>query len=239
MTSLSWLNTNELWFPAPEGALTEPDGLLAIGGDLSAGRLESAYRQGIFPWFSEEQPILWWSPDPRCVLFPDKVHVARRLRRTLNRSRLRITIDQDFAGVIRGCGSARAEGTWITPEMAQAYRGLHRAGLAHSFEAWNPQGVLVAGLYGVAIGRCFFGESMFTRETDASKVVFVHVARQLQQWGYAIMDCQVRNDHLISLGARCIPRSEFLSILRGNIDRPAGHDRWLLDTRWKPHEAAD
>lgn len=232
MTSLPWLDPDELWFPSPEDALDEPDGLLAIGGDLAPERLELAYRTGIFPWFSDEQPILWWSPNPRCVLFPDEVHISHRLRRTLNQQRYRITIDRNFSGVIRGCADAREEGTWITEEMEHAYKRLHRRGLAHSFEAWNEKGELVAGLYGVAIGRCFFGESMFTRETDASKVVFVHVARQLECWGYAMMDCQVENGHLLSLGARCIPRSEFLTILGENIGKPPGHRHWILDAHW-------
>lgn len=232
MTSLPWLDPDELWFPSPNEALEEPDGLLAIGGDLSPERLELAYRNGIFPWFSEEQPILWWSPDPRCVLFPEEVHISKRLRRTLNQKRYEITIDRDFAGVIHGCADVREEGTWITDEMEQAYRRLHRSGLAHSFEAWNAKGELVAGLYGVGIGRCFFGESMFTREDNASKVVFVHVARQLQRWGYAMMDCQVENGHLIRLGARCIPRSRFLTILGENIGKPPGHRYWTLDNPW-------
>ncbi|WP_111496464.1 leucyl/phenylalanyl-tRNA--protein transferase [Marinobacter bohaiensis] len=232
MTSLPWLDPDELWFPSPEEALDEPDGLLAIGGDLAPERLERAYRSGIFPWFSEEQPILWWSPNPRCVLIPDEVHISRRLRRTLNQERFRITIDRNFSGVIRGCAEVREEGTWITDEMEQAYKRLHRRGLAHSFEAWNDRGELVGGLYGVAIGCCFFGESMFTRETDASKVVFVHVARQLQAWGYALMDCQVENSHLISLGARCIPRKSFLTILEKNIDKSPGHQQWILEKHW-------
>lgn len=232
MTSLPWLDPDELWFPPPEDALDEPDGLLAIGGDLAPERLELAYRNGIFPWFSDEQPILWWSPNPRCVLFPSEVHISRRLRRTLNQAPWRITIDRNFAGVIRGCADVREEGTWITEEMEHAYKRLHRRGIAHSFEAWNDRRELVAGLYGVGIGRCFFGESMFTRETDASKVVFVHVARQLERWGYAIMDCQVENSHLLSLGARCIPRSRFLTILGENIGKPPGHRQWILDTHW-------
>ncbi|WP_165854979.1 leucyl/phenylalanyl-tRNA--protein transferase [Marinobacter sp. JSM 1782161] len=232
MTSLPWLDPDELWFPSPEEALDEPDGLLAIGGDLAPERLERAYRSGIFPWFSEEQPILWWSPNPRCVLIPDEVHISRRLRRTLNQEHFRITIDRNFSGVIRGCAEVREEGTWITDEMEQAYKRLHRRGLAHSFEAWNDRGELVGGLYGVAIGCCFFGESMFTRETDASKVVFVHVARQLQAWGYALMDCQVENSHLISLGARCIPRKSFLTILEKNIDKSPGHQQWILEKHW-------
>ncbi|MGQ7275087.1 leucyl/phenylalanyl-tRNA--protein transferase [Marinobacter sp. V034] len=232
MTALPWLDPDKLWFPAPQDALTDPDGLLAIGGDLSPERLEAAYRRGIFPWFSEDQPILWWSPDPRCVLIPGEVHISRRLRRRLNQSPYTITIDRDFNGVIRACGQTRAEGTWITSDMESAYRRLHRRGIAHSFEAWNSAGELVAGLYGVSIGRCFFGESMFTLETDASKIVFVHVANQLASWGYTIMDCQVENNHLLSLGARCISRQQFLSILEKGIDQSPGQSRWILDWHW-------
>ncbi|PAV26729.1 leucyl/phenylalanyl-tRNA--protein transferase [Tamilnaduibacter salinus] len=232
MTTLPWLEPGNDWFPPPEQALNDPDGLLAIGGDLSPRRLENAYRQGIFPWFSEEQPVLWWSPNPRCVLFPNEVHISRRLRRTLNRRPWSMTADTAFDHVIRACAEERAEGTWITKDMRNAYLHLHRLGRAHSFEAWNTDGQLVAGLYGVAIGRCFFGESMFTRETDASKALFVHVANQLSQWQYAILDCQVENGHLLRMGARCIPRARFLSILRENVDQAPGHEDWSLTWRW-------
>lgn len=232
MTPLPWLDPDRLWFPDPQSALEDPDGLLALGGDLSVERLKLAYSRGIFPWFSEGQPILWWSPNPRCVIFPSRVHISRSLRRTLNSGRFTITLDQAFAEVIAGCGNERSEGTWITPEMKRAYTRLHSLGTAHSFEAWNSQGELVGGLYGVAQGSCFFGESMFSRETDASKVVFVHCLKQLEAWGYAVMDCQVENPHLLSLGAQLIPRQAFLSILRDNIDRPAQHSDWLMQWRW-------
>ncbi|XOZ34082.1 leucyl/phenylalanyl-tRNA--protein transferase [Halomonadaceae bacterium KBTZ08] len=231
MSALPWLDTRSHWFPDPETALDEPDGLLAIGGDLHPERLIQAYSQGIFPWFSDDQPILWWSPNPRCVLFPSRVHIARSLRRRLNQGSLRITVDCAFDDVIRDCGALREEGTWITSDMEAAYCHLHDLGHAHSFEAWNVDGELVGGLYGIAIGRCFFGESMFSRERDASKVVFVHVARQLERWGYALMDCQVENDHLMSLGAERISRRRFLTILRENVDQPAGHD-WRMDWFW-------
>lgn len=231
MSALPWLDTRSHWFPDPETALDEPDGLLAIGGDLHPERLLRAYSQGIFPWFSDDQPILWWSPNPRCVLFPPHVHIARSLRRRLNRDNLRITVDCAFEDVIRDCGRLREEGTWITSDMEAAYCHLHQLGHAHSFEAWNADGQLVGGLYGVAVGRCFFGESMFSRERDASKIVFVHVARQLERWGYALLDCQVENGHLLSLGAERISRRHFLAILRENVDRPAGHD-WRMDWFW-------
>jgi leucyl/phenylalanyl-tRNA--protein transferase len=232
MTTLPWLDPDMLWFPDPETALDDPDGLLALGGDLSVERLQLAYRLGIFPWYSEEQPILWWSPNPRCVVFPSRVHVSRSLRRTLNSRRFTVTIDKAFPEVIDRCGRERSEGTWITPDMRLAYTQLHHLGVAHSFEAWNRNGELVGGLYGVAQGSCFFGESMFARETDASKVVFVHCLRQLEAWGYAMMDCQVENSHLISLGAELIPRRRFLSILRDNIDRSPNHLIWQMQWQW-------
>lgn len=232
MTPLPWLDPDALWFPDPETALDDPDGLLALGGDLSVERLRLAYRRGIFPWYSAEQPILWWSPDPRCVIFPSQVHVSRSLRRTLNSRLLTVTLDQAFAEVIEACGNERSEGTWITREMRQAYIELHRRGMAHSFEAWNPEGELVGGLYGVAEGSCFFGESMFSRQTNASKVVFVHCLRQLEAWGYALMDCQVENPHLMSLGAQLIPRQAFLSILKENIDRPPPQSVWRMKWQW-------
>ena len=231
MTALPWLDSTSHWFPDPETALDDPDGLLAIGGDLHPDRILQAYSQGIFPWFSDDQPILWWSPDPRCVLVPSRVHISRSLRRKLNQNRLRISVDCAFREVIHACGALRAEGTWITQDMEQAYCHLHDLGHAHSFEAWTPEGQLVGGLYGVAIGKAFFGESMFSLERDASKVVFVHVARQLERWGYHLMDCQVENDHLLSMGAERIPRSDFLSIIRESVQCQPGHE-WRMDWHW-------
>ncbi|PSF04947.1 leucyl/phenylalanyl-tRNA--protein transferase [Marinobacter fuscus] len=235
MASLPWLDPDQLWFPPAHEALEEPDGLLALGGDLSPERLVLAYRNGIFPWFSDDQPILWWSPDPRCVLFPGEIHISRSLRRTLNQQRFYLTTDQCFGRVIRLCGSTRAEGTWITADMLAAYSELHQRGIAHSIEIWNRNHELAGGMYGLAIGRCFFGESMFSLETNASKVLMVHLARQLEQWGYQIMDCQVESDHLISMGARCIPRAEFLSILRTSIQQQGPKD-WHLNWQWPGRE---
>ncbi|WP_404362049.1 leucyl/phenylalanyl-tRNA--protein transferase [Marinobacter sp.] len=232
MTSLPWLDPDQLWFPDPEEALEDPDGLLALGGDLCPERLVLAYRNGIFPWFSDEQPILWWSPDPRCVLFPREVHVSRSLRRTLNRRPFRVTSDEDFSGVIERCANTRSEGTWITQDMKAAYNRLHRLGIAHSFEAWNDAGQLVGGLYGIALGRCFFGESMFSLETNASRVLMIHIARQLEEWGYALMDCQVESHHLLTMGARSIPRREFLSILESKVDAAPAHTSWRMQWRW-------
>ncbi|MFE8071628.1 leucyl/phenylalanyl-tRNA--protein transferase [Marinobacteraceae bacterium S3BR75-40.1] len=232
MSTLPWLEPDHLWFPDPRTALDDPDGLLAIGGDLSVDRLTLAYRNGIFPWFSEDQPILWWSPDPRCVLFPEELHISRSLRKTLNKERFTVTINKAFTEVIDGCATSREEGTWITPDMRLAYLRLHALGMAHSFETWNDEGELVGGLYGVAMGRCFFGESMFTRETDASKVAFVHAVRQLQAWEYALLDCQVENPHLRSLGATLISRERFLTILKQNIDAMPRQLAWHMEWRW-------
>lgn len=204
-----------LRFPDPSLALRDPDGLLAIGGDLSPQRILSAYRQGIFPWYSDEQPILWWSPDPRTVLLPDHLKISRSLRKTLRKGHFRITLDRAFADVIDACARPRAgsSGTWITNEMAEAYTLLHRAGHAHSVEAWLG-GELAGGLYGVSIGRVFFGESMFSRRTDASKVAFVYLVTQLKAWGFPLVDCQVHSEHLASLGAEEIKRPVFIRLLR-------------------------
>lgn len=232
MAHLPWLDCNQLWFPHPEEALEDPDGLLALGGDLSAQRLVLAYRNGIFPWFSDDQPILWWSPDPRCVLFPKEIHISKSLRRALNRQALTITANRDFSAVIERCGSLRPEGTWITEQMKQAYTRLHKLGIGHSFEAWNQAGELVGGLYGLALGRCFFGESMFSTQTNASKILMVHIARQLDHWGYTLMDCQVESDHLLTMGARVIPRQEFLDILKANVQATPEQASWQMQWQW-------
>ncbi len=209
----------DLPFPHPDTAETEPDGLLAVGGDLSPTRLVQAYRQGIFPWYSAGQPILWWSPNPRMVLFPERLHVSRSLRKTLRRGRFDVTFDRDFDAVIHACAAPRKdeEGTWITPEMIDAYRRLHALGLAHSVEAWH-EGELAGGLYGVTLGRVFFGESMFSRMNDASKVAFVHLVRTLERHGWPLVDCQVHTAHLESLGAERLPRRRFLDLLAAHVD---------------------
>lgn len=198
----------------PPAYLAE-DGLLAVGGDLSPARLVAAYRAGIFPWYSEGDPILWWSPDPRMVYFPGRAHVPRRLLRTLRQGRFQITLDRDFRAVIRACAETprrHEKGTWITAEMEAAYIDLHDVGHSHSVEAWR-DGVLVGGLYGVALGACFFGESMFSRERDASKVAFATFAAHFHAVGGAIIDCQVSNPHLVRLGAEEVPRRRFLGLL--------------------------
>ena len=205
-------------FPPIEHALDDPNGLLAAGGDLSPNRLLQAYSMGIFPWFSEDQPILWWSPSPRSVLFPDELHISRSMRKQLNRKRYNVTMDQAFEPVIRACAAPRSytDSTWITDEMIQAYSRLHQLGFAHSVEAWLDD-ELVGGLYGVALGKIYFGESMFSRADNASKIAFVHLVGQLKLWGYPLIDCQVGNSHLESLGSRPIPREQFKSYLRDNV----------------------
>ncbi len=219
-----WLDPDDpgAGFPDVELALAEPNGLLAIGGDLSEHRLLDAYRHGIFPWYSEGQPILWWSPDPRLVLWPEEIRLSRSLARTLKKKRFEVTFDRDFPAVINACAAWRPgqSGTWITDAMKAAYIALHRAGHAHSVECWR-DGKLVGGLYGIAIGRVFFGESMFSRESDASKAALVHLAQRLEKSGFRLIDCQVRTSHLESLGARTIPRGEFTRILAREFAAPA------------------
>lgn len=228
-----WLepDSDPAQFPDPKYALVEPDGLLAVGGDLSPARLLNAYRQGIFPWYSEGQPILWWSPNPRAVLFPERLNISRSLRKTLRKRPFRITLDNAFAEVIEACSEPREgqDGTWITEEMKQAYLHLHHIGFAHSAECWDGD-TLVGGLYGVSLGHVFFGESMFARRSDASKIAFVHLVEQLKDWGFGLIDCQVHTGHLASLGAEDIPREKFLGLLddwSDPFDAHQGH--WQLD----------
>lgn len=217
-----WLRPDDLNFPSPNHALTEPNGLLAVGGDLSLERLLAAYKLGIFPWYETGQPILWWSPDPRMVLFPDELHISKSLNKVLNKKAFNVTADQDFPAVISACANQRSknrEGTWITDEMQQAYINLHESGWAHSIEVWQ-ENELVGGLYGIAIGGVFFGESMFATQDNASKVAFVHLVKSLQKRGIKLIDCQVSSEHLTSLGAREIKRSEFMYYLSENINTP-------------------
>jgi leucyl/phenylalanyl-tRNA--protein transferase len=216
MGSLRWLSPTHRGerFPPPSEALTEPNGLLAAGGDLTPERLLSAYTHGIFPWYQDGQPILWWSPDPRAVLTPDGLRISRSLRRSVARRGFEFRVDTEFERVVAACAEPRryGSGTWITAEMAAAYVRMHRLGWAHSFETWH-SGALVGGLYGIAIGRVFFGESMFTRVTDASKVALVHAVDLLRARGFELIDCQVASAHTLSLGATEIPRAEFLNRL--------------------------
>ena len=214
-------------FPDVERAETEPNGLLALGGDLSVTRLINAYRQGIFPWYSDDQPILWWSPDPRTLLFPERLKVSRSLRKTLGKRLFAASVDKAFDAVIAACAAPRTEdgGTWILPEMMLAYRRLHRLGFAHSVEVWA-DGELVGGLYGVALGRVYFGESMFSRRSDASKVALVYLCEKLSQWGYRLIDCQLYTEHLISLGAEEVPRRAFSALLRTACDEEPEEGSW-------------
>ena len=229
---LTWLdphNDNQP-FPHPDRALTEPDGLLAAGGNLTPRRLLRAYRMGIFPWYSADQPILWWSPDPRLVLLPECLKVSRSLRKTLRKGLFAITADTAFEQVVAACAGPRQgePGTWITSEMFRAYCRLHRLGHAHSIETWQ-QGELVGGLYGVSLGRVFYGESMFSWISDASKIALVALAAQLQRWEFAVIDCQVTTTHLLSMGAVDIPRSSFLQLLECYCPQPGQPGPWRLD----------
>jgi leucyl/phenylalanyl-tRNA--protein transferase len=216
-------------FPPPSEA--EPSGLLAVGGDLSSPRLLAAYAAGIFPWYEDPQPILWFSPDPRWLLLPGEMHVPRRLARTLRGRRFEVTLDTAFVRVMRGCAEVRREGlrgTWITPAMQVAYQELFELGFAHSAEAWR-EGELVGGVYGVSLGSAFFGESMFTLCPDASKVALVTLVRQLAAWGFDFLDCQVHTPHLQRLGARGWPRAAFLRALEETLRRETRRGRWQFD----------
>jgi len=218
--TITWLSPQDApeRFPPLERALTEPPGLLAAGGDLSPARLLAAYRRGIFPWYSPGQPVLWWSPDPRAVLFPEDFRCSRSLAKTLRNRGFETRVDHDFPAVIEGCAAPReaSAGTWITPEMRAAYIELHRQGHAHSVEAWL-DGRLAGGLYGVRLGGVFFGESMFSRERDASKVALARLVELCRAESIAVIDCQLPSRHLASLGARLIPRAAFQALLREHI----------------------
>lgn len=219
--------SDDLVFPPPY--LAREDGLLAVGGDLSVERLLLAYRQGIFPWYSEEDPILWWCPDPRLIIEFDQFHVSRRLARTMRKKIFTVTYDTDFEQVIRACAAPRhgkIEGTWIVPEMIEAYLRLHDEGYAHSVECWQERR-LVGGLYGVALGKVFFGESMFSRVTDSSKVALASLVSLLRSWDFDMIDCQVRTEHLLSLGAREIPGYEFSKRLEKNVWLATRRGPWV------------
>jgi leucyl/phenylalanyl-tRNA--protein transferase len=218
---------DRLVFPPHHAA--RADGLLAVGGDLSIPRLLAAYRNGIFPWYGPDDPILWWSPDPRLILEPAELKIARSLRAIIRRGRFRVTFDADFRRVIHACATTPrkdALGTWIAPEVESAYNVLHDLGYAHSVEAWD--GVeLVGGLYGVALGRCFFGESMFSRRPDASKVALAALVGFLRVRDVSLIDCQVSSPHLMSLGAKEISRAEFLRRLDESLSSPTSLERWI------------
>ncbi len=215
-------------FPDPNLAL--PDGLLAVGGDLREERLLNAYAHGIFPWYSDGEPILWWSPDPRMVLLPHELHVSKRFARDVRRTPYRVTLDTAFADVMRVCARVPRRGqngTWITREMTAAYCGLHGAGYAHSVECWDGE-TLIGGLYGVSLGRCFFGESMFALEPNASKIALARLVELLISWDFALIDCQVHTDHLERMGARNMPRVEFLRRLKAGLDVPTRVGPWAF-----------
>ncbi|MBI2312249.1 MAG: leucyl/phenylalanyl-tRNA--protein transferase [Betaproteobacteria bacterium] len=226
---IPWLRPRDP-FPPVERALEEPNGLLAAGGDLAPERLVLAYRQGIFPWFNRGDPILWWSPDPRMVLFPAELKVSRSLRKRLKLHDYEVRTDHAFREVMEACAEPRRgqTGTWIHPAMVAAYSRLHQAGLAHSVETWIG-GRLAGGLYGVALGRAFFGESMFARETDASKIALVALVRQLARWRFGLIDCQMNTPHLASFGAREISRAEFSLRLAELVNCPGIVGRWKFD----------
>jgi leucyl/phenylalanyl-tRNA---protein transferase len=223
---IPWLRTSDP-FPPLDTALDDPNGLLAAGADLKPSRLVEAYAQGIFPWSSEGQPLLWWSPDPRMVLFTNDFKPSRSLRRRLRDRRFEVRIDAACAEVIRACAEPREgqSGTWITPQVQDAYMELHRQGYVHSVECWRSD-CLVGGLYGVAIDRVFFGESMFARQTDASKVAFAHLVEHLRANGVPLIDCQQETEHLASLGARPIARAQFASLLKHLIHSTAPPPGW-------------
>lgn len=229
MRQIPRLNRREEFPPSSE-ALDYPNGLLAVGGDLSVGRLLAAYSRGIFPWYEEPQPVLWWTPDPRSVLFPEALHLSRSLRRTLRRDRFRLAVDTSFDRVMWACAQLRGDGlgTWIGDGMLAAYAELHHLGYAHSIEVMDGAGKLVGGLYGVALGQVFFGESMFSRQSDASKVALVALVDILRRGGFRVIDCQVESEHLNSMGACNIPRLDFEQLLAQTVS--ANHDSgiWQL-----------
>jgi leucyl/phenylalanyl-tRNA--protein transferase len=215
-------------FPSVERAT--PEGIVGVGGNLSPGMLLSAYRQGVFPWYSDNEPLLWWSPEPRFVLYPEELHVAKRLRRTIRKNPFRITMDRRFSEVIQGCAEVSRpdqEGTWITDDMVEAYTRLHELGYAHSVEVEDPQtNALLGGLYGISLGKAYFGESMFSRAPDASKVGFVVFARKLAEAGFHFIDCQVYTEHLARFGARNISRASYLRMLRNALRYPTCKGKW-------------
>ena len=230
MTAPYWLNLDDMDFPSVDLALQEPDGLLAVGGDLSVDRLVNAYRHGIFPWYSDDQPILWWSPDPRLVLYPSQVKINRSLAKSLRKELFTVRFDTAFKDVIQACAAPRSdeEGTWITDDMQQAYLRLHEAGYAHSIECWQDD-KLVGGLYGIALGNVFFGESMFSRVTDASKIALVYLCAHLVKWQFSMIDCQVETEHLINMGAVSIPRQKFIQALEQSAIVPEKPKKWVAD----------
>lgn len=231
--NITWLDpsNNNAAFPDAENALQNPEGLLAVGGDLSVTRLLNAYRNGIFPWYKDGQPILWWSPDPRGVLYTHKVRISTSLRRTLRKHQWNVTFDGDFKKTITACAAPRsyARSTWITDEMISAYTALHRQGYAHSVELWDSRQRLAGGIYGVLIGKMFFGESMFSFQTNASKVALIYVAAHLHRWGFPLLDCQLPSEHLSSLGAEAMPRTAYIKNMKPLCNKQPKDFSWKLD----------
>ena len=230
--ALHWIDARDphSGFPPVELALNQPNGLLAAGGDLGIHRLLDAYSHGIFPWYNAEEPILWWSPDPRVVFLPGGPHVSRRFARTIRRHDYALTLDRAFAEVIQACAAPRGDqhGTWLSPQMQQAYIALHEAGFAHSAEVWR-DGQLIGGIYGVALGKVFFGESMFSRQTNASKLALYWLAQQLWAWDYHLLDGQVGSDHLYNMGATDLSRPEFIKKLQIGLQFPHRQGQWNFD----------
>ncbi|MCL1094838.1 leucyl/phenylalanyl-tRNA--protein transferase [Shewanella kaireitica] len=228
MNSLSYLNQDQQGFPPPEQALSDPNGLLAVGGDLQPERLLNAYYNGIFPWFNQDDPILWWSPDPRAVFAPGNLRVSRSLVKYLKKQPWTFSINKQFTAVIQGCAAPRAkqEETWISADIQQAYLSLHQQGHAHSIEVWEDD-VLIGGLYGLAIGQVFCGESMFHLRTNASKAAMIVLQQHLLRCGFKLIDAQVENPHLDSLGAKSIKRKDFLTLLKHLRDGDVNPDSWL------------
>ena len=232
-----WLEPTPVTFPPTSLALEDPNGLLAIGGGLTVEWLLHAYQKGIFPWFNPGEPTLWWTPNPRSVLFPHNFKIARSLKQKIKKQPYIITLDHNFKSVLEHCATVPRpdqEGTWITEEIKHAYGQLHESGYAHSVEAWDAEGNLVGGLYGVAIGKVFYGESMFALKPDASKIAFTALVMQLIQWEFALIDTQVETDHLNRFGAINIPRSEFEQILQQATQVPAPLKKWQFDCDWSP-----
>jgi len=223
-----FLLSDEIVFPSPY--LASKEGLLAVGGDLSKNRLLTAYRMGIFPWFSAGEPILWWSPDPRFVLYPEKIKISKTLRKIIKKKMFHVTMDSAFTQVINQCAQVRLKNnqrTWIVKDMIDAYCELHESGFAHSVEAWH-EGELVGGLYGISLGRCFFGESMFTRTSNASNVALIKLVEHLASLSFDLIDCQITTEHLIRFGAREIPRVRFLEQLEASLEVPTLQGKWTL-----------
>ncbi|MPQ75914.1 leucyl/phenylalanyl-tRNA--protein transferase [Hydrogenovibrio sp. JE_KL2] len=239
ITQPFWLDPFPVMFPPTNIAMTDPNGLLAVGGDLSPEWLLLAYSKGLFPWFSEDDPILWWTPNPRAVLMINNLKVSRSLKKTIRKGHFQVTLDQNFRAVMEACSLAPREGqdgTWITEDMIEAYCALHEKGHAHSVEVWQDNEI-VGGLYGVSIGKVFFGESMFSKRTDASKVALVALCTQLKAWGFNMIDAQVTSNHMLSLGATEISREEFEQRLIADAQQSFPPKNWAFDIDWQSEVA--